>query len=473
MSSTLIEQARTHHHDLEHSIKSLVFEIQHKSKTQKRIVFQNHRINHQVEKMQKSAEELLNIYEDSNGFRRSEIESLTESTLQKTIAQFDTRLAEMREYHRNFPSNPMNRDAELPIFEQITKLQQELEEKIQFSGEESFGKYVDLHSLYMQYINLPHVDNSIDYLNYLNQFHMFHRIDQKTKEKASYRKYLQDLFDYLVDFHKRTQPLSDLTQITKSIIEQFESDWSNQKVQGWSKPSNEPEESNNTDQTKKKRKRRGKSNTNQDVNKSTALLERKIINFTKLLDDVIESTKIQIEKKQGRTWEEIENDLEREEQAEQKAEETELASMEAGDQYIEEEQEETEEDKMGAISNPLNLPMGWDGKPIPYWLYKLHGLGNEYKCEICGNQTYWGPRAFERHFQEWRHHNGMRCLRIPNTRHFHHITIIADALELWEKIKVQADEQTWKGDTMEEFEDKDGNVYNKKTFEDLKRQGIL
>lgn len=19
--------------------------------------------------------------------------------------------------------------------------------------------------------------------------------------------------------------------------------------------------------------------------------------------------------------------------------------------------------------------MGWDGKPIPYWLYKLHGLG--------------------------------------------------------------------------------------------------
>ena len=22
-----------------------------------------------------------------------------------------------------------------------------------------------------------------------------------------------------------------------------------------------------------------------------------------------------------------------------------------------------------------NYPVGWDGKPIPYWLYKLHGLG--------------------------------------------------------------------------------------------------
>ena len=42
--------------------------------------------------------------------------------------------------------------------------------------------------------------------------------------------------------------------------------------------------------------------------------------------------------------------------------------------------------------------MGWDGKPIPYWLYKLHGLNKEYKCEICGGASYWGRRAFEKHF---------------------------------------------------------------------------
>ncbi len=29
------------------------------------------------------------------------------------------------------------------------------------------------------------------------------------------------------------------------------------------------------------------------------------------------------------------------------------------------------------LYNPLNLPLGWDGKPIPFWLYKLHGLGVE------------------------------------------------------------------------------------------------
>lgn len=60
------------------------------------------------------------------------------------------------------------------------------------------------------------------------------------------------------------------------------------------------------------------------------------------------------------------------------------------------ESESEDEDK---IYNPLKLPLGWDGKPIPYWLYKLHGLGVEYPCEICGNYVYMGRKAFDRHFQ--------------------------------------------------------------------------
>lgn len=35
---------------------------------------------------------------------------------------------------------------------------------------------------------------------------------------------------------------------------------------------------------------------------------------------------------------------------------------------------EDSEEEDDFIYNPLKLPMGWDGKPIPYWLYKLHGL---------------------------------------------------------------------------------------------------
>jgi len=90
--------------------------------------------------------------------------------------------------------------------------------------------------------------------------------------------------------------------------------------------------------------------------------------------------------------------------------------------------EETAEEQEERIYNPLKLPLGWDGKPIPYWLFKLHGLGVEYKCEICSDFVYMGRKAFDRHFQESRHAFGMRALGLPNTKHFHEITKIQDAL---------------------------------------------
>lgn len=43
-------------------------------------------------------------------------------------------------------------------------------------------------------------------------------------------------------------------------------------------------------------------------------------------------------------------------------------------------------------------PLSFCLQPIPYWLYKLHGLNINYNCEICGNYTYRGPKAFQRHF---------------------------------------------------------------------------
>jgi SF3a60/Prp9 C-terminal len=37
-------------------------------------------------------------------------------------------------------------------------------------------------------------------------------------------------------------------------------------------------------------------------------------------------------------------------------------------------------------------------------------------------------KNFERHFQESRHAFGMRALGLPNTKHFHEITKIEDAM---------------------------------------------
>jgi splicing factor 3A subunit 3 len=88
---------------------------------------------------------------------------------------------------------------------------------------------------------------------------------------------------------------------------------------------------------------------------------------------LINDTKQNIERKSALTA------REREQEVEEAMEETQLVTEEV----------EPEEDD-GRIYNPLKLPLGWDGKPIPYWLYKLHGLGVEYKCEICSDYVYMG-----------------------------------------------------------------------------------
>jgi splicing factor 3A subunit 3 len=188
-----------------------------------------------------------------------------------------------------------------------------------------------------------------------------------------------------------------------------------------------------------------------EKHREIGLIEARLYRLSEILSENRRDTIENVERKQARTGDEREEDEE---------------------EAINEEVESDHEDD-GVIYNPKNLPLGWDGKPIPYWLYKLHGLNLYYNCEICGNQKYRGPKAFQRHFTEWRHAHGMRCLGIPNTPHFHNITNIEDAIMLWEKIKVTREQERWKPENEEEYEDANGNVFNKKTHEDLKRQGLL
>ena len=126
------------------------------------------------------------------------------------------------------------------------------------------------------------------------------------------------------------------------------------------------------------------------------------------------------------------------------------------------------------IYNPKNIPLDWDGKPIPFWLFKLHGLNHYYPCEICGGEaSYRGRRAFELHFAEQRHSAAMRVLGIPNTKHFHGITTVEDAQELWKSLQEQLKQERFDGDNEEEYEDSHGVVLSRKKYEDLARQGLL
>ena len=54
--------------------------------------------------------------------------------------------------------------------------------------------------------------------------------------------------------------------------------------------------------------------------------------------------------------------------------------------------EEEDSDEDDYVYNPLKLPMGPDGKPIPYWLYKLHGLNQARRTVLEAAHTVsWSP----------------------------------------------------------------------------------
>ncbi|MCO5606061.1 hypothetical protein L7F22_060248 [Adiantum nelumboides] len=197
------------------------------------------------------------------------------------------------------------------------------------------------------------------------------------------------------------------------------------------------------------------SNSYINTVKELAIKEMKVQQLCKLLCDTIECTREHVLRKEILTRKE---DL-----------------AEKLDDYVGDDCVDLEEERMDAENtyNPLKLPIGVDGRPIPYWLYKLHGLDQEFRCEICGNATYRGRRAFEQHFSQKQHQHGLACLGIRNGRAFHEITTIHGAKSLWITLQRKKSEETWHSEVEEEHEDHQGNVYNRIFFMMLKREGFV
>lgn len=509
MSSTLLEVTRASHEEVERFERLIVKDLQTEPATNKDRLHQSHRVRNMIEQIIDTTHKLVEIYEDKDGARKDEIAALGGQTATGTnvFSAFYDRLKEIREYHRRHPAARAIIDTG-DEYEQLLKE----EPQIEFSGEEGSGRYLDLHELFNEYINSK-FGEPIEYTAYLNVFSQPQKIPRKAKSTRQYLEYLQKLLEYLVYFFERTEPLQDLDRIFSKVTSEFEEEWTLGKVEGWENNGQEngsasenhavidldyystaeelmvvgPEKlkealgalglktggtiqqraerlflTKNTSLEKLDKKHFAKGSRKPEQNgvvaapqvgdvKEIALLEAKIRKLCDLLDETIVRTRENVEKKQALTYEEMEAEREEDD--------------------VQAESESDEDDQQ--IYNPLKLPMGWDGKPIPYWLYKLHGLGQEFKCEICGNHSYWGRRAYERHFKEWRHQHGMRCLGIPNTKNFNEITSIEEAKLLWERIQERQGVNKWRPDLEEEYEDQEGNIYNKKTYTDLQRQGLI
>jgi splicing factor 3A subunit 3 len=441
---------------------------------------------------------LRELYDDKDGERKAEVASLSGPN---EFNEFYSRLKQIKDFHKKHPN-----EVSVPLsveFEEMNKMYQNpdaMATVVEFTDEEGFGRYLDLNECYDSYINLRGLEK-IDYITYLMSFdHLFDI--PKDRKNSEYKKYLEQLLDYLFNFMNRIKPLFDVDADMEVVKSDFIKQWQEGTFPGWPKETDSvltnagahldlsafssweelaslgldrlkcalmalglkcggtlEERAQRLFSTKGKKNidsslyaKKAGGNLPREANrqKEIARMESQVYRFAELLSEQRTATKENVQRKQARTEGERE------------------------DSDAEVSESESEEDNDDEVPyNPKNLPLGWDGKPIPYWLYKLHGLNISYNCEICGNYTYKGPKAFQRHFAEWRHAHGMRCLGIPNTAHFANVTQIEDAITLWEKIKTQKHTERWVPEQEEEFEDSLGNVVTKKTYEDLKRQGLL
>eukprot|EP00698_Gefionella_okellyi_P020186 TRINITY_DN630_c0_g1_i1.p1 TRINITY_DN630_c0_g1~~TRINITY_DN630_c0_g1_i1.p1 ORF type:complete len:475 (-),score=85.83 TRINITY_DN630_c0_g1_i1:881-2305(-) len=474
MSSTLLEKARALHADIDISERLAVDKLKNPPPTHRDKIYEQHRVKQLVGSILECGERLNEIYDDKQGVRKAEIAGMAGMS---ALSIFYDRLKDIKELHKRsgveeFVTESMPVESEAPVM---------------FSGPEGYGRYLALETFHLKSMNLSQFDRSLDYLNYLRTFYKFDHIHSSSKSPA-YKAYLSELFDYLRDFLQRVQPLLDVPAELARSEEEFESKYPRGEIPGW--PAQEVSVEQNPlfcqacqrlfakdtvfrahlsgakHQTAEKKRKQFESGTSAEarLRHDTARLEHLINNLREILSDTLESTISYVQKKQASTYEERLADIE--------DMENEQAPI-FHDEIDDDDAAAGSDDEEKPLYNPKNLPLGWDGKPIPYWLWKLHGLGVEFRCEICGNQSYWGQRNFDRHFQEWRHQHGMKCLKIPNSRQFQDITKIEDAYALFEKLKREGQMKEWNPDKNEEVEDQDGNVYSKKMYTDLKRQGLL
>lgn len=528
MSSSVLESLRSSHEDIESIEKAMSMVLMEKSKNKRNPVSVEHALQYLVEASRGKAKRVVDILADKDGMRAEEVGALAGHRTDKKQADvwtsFYDKVKEIKDYHRRPHVAGTLPELQSPQWFFDRAFEADKSETL-FSGEEEMGKRVDMHAIFLEFLNLkkirthrknkareatfarlkkkdpkltpddPEVDEvfnkefaEMDYIEWLKSFDQFHEVPRycKYKEK-SYSDYLEAIITYLRGLLLRTQPMVGVEKLETQFDKEFEERWADKSIPGWQEsthkeklfclPSNKLFNneavlgSHKTGKMYKKKVAEMQAMSFEDQKKlieaveeedrRISRLESRAGKWADLLRDTIDETVQHLQKKQSQTAEEMEM-------------EKDLESDEEDDGGVDVDGSDMEkDDEDRPIYNPLNLPLGWDGKPIPFWLYKLHGLGIEYKCEICGNYSYWGRRAFERHFSEWRHAFGMRCLKIPNTAHFKEITKIEDAIVLYDKLKRDAEDQTFRPDQDVECEDIQGNVMSQRAFEDLRRQGLI
>ncbi|KAK9448381.1 uncharacterized protein V1518DRAFT_418821 [Limtongia smithiae] len=466
-------------------------------------ISRDHEVAQFLDRVQQQSQLVLDYVADNDALRAHEVEVVHGTANTTAFDEFYKRIRSIRDFHRRHP------DEKVENLEESYRKRRRVDDDgviiadpvdSMFTSEEALGQYMDLIAFHERYLNLKNIKR-VPYAQYLDIFFTFDQI-AKTSKDDDYLRYLTDLAGYLQSFLERTQPLDDPEGISSKIASDAAAKWGEitTKLQAENGASGNPLYCKACDRTfekqtvydghlnGKKHKKNAELLLSKDASnaediatpasahnkqRSIFITEYTVTSLTKLLDKERAGTKTNVERRSTLTLRERQLELEA-------LEREELGDGTSGGAGGANDDDDAADGKAGSgddddekVYNPLKLPIGWDGKPIPFWLWKLHGLGVEYTCEICGNFVYMGRKAFDKHFGEARHMHGLRCLGIQNSALFREITSIQDALTLWDKIKRERRAQESVREQAVEVEDDEGNVMSEKVYNDLKKQGLI
>ena len=205
---TILEQQRRYHEERERLMDAMVKEKLYKKAGHREAINSDHRLKILLDHFEDSTAHLQELYEDTDNQRKNEVQALSGPN---EFTEFYSRLKSIKEFYRRHPNEisvPMSVE-----FEELAKMRENPTEEfanlVEFTDEEGYGKYLDLHEVYEKYINLKGVEK-LDYITYLSEFDRLHEIPKDRKNAADYRRYLEAVLEYLSEFIARIQPLHDV-----------------------------------------------------------------------------------------------------------------------------------------------------------------------------------------------------------------------------------------------------------------------
>jgi splicing factor 3A subunit 3 len=235
--NSVLEQQRRLHEEIERIENAIVDELLVKPKAHKEKIIQEHRVNNYLELIQERSKLLKDYYDDKDGSRKKEINSISGA---QEFSEFYQRLKNIKDHHRRNPNEivePMELEFKIDDVER-----EEAEIDNMFTGEEAW-KYFDLHIYHEQYINLKNVEN-LNYLNYLDKFDKFDSIPMATKLTHSYMEYISGLKKYFEDYFRKAQPLYNIEELQRVIENEFKEAWEEGTLPGWPKEDQMEEDDN-------------------------------------------------------------------------------------------------------------------------------------------------------------------------------------------------------------------------------------